>query len=169
MDLDYLSVECPECGSKPGVVCFSTDVVAGFGRVEEGHKERHDAAAWAYLHSANPPQILSLDQPPIPARFDFRAYGGVAEVVDKTFPVWHMLKRVQPMMKTWPRTFTSQLVKLITKMQALDELRAQGAQEEVLRADKDALRALTLAFLEKYYPEYSDKYDTVLTIMGVME
>lgn len=43
--MTILDVECPECGSKPGEPCYSTDILIGFKKIEEGHPARHEAAA----------------------------------------------------------------------------------------------------------------------------
>lgn len=162
--MNAFDVPCPTCGAQAGALCLSADILEGVKEIKGGHKKRRQAA----LQQAVTLLSQHRRSPEFPDRLDFRAYGGVVEPIDKTSPMWHMLKRVQPLMKTWPSSFTGQLVELITRMQALDELRAQGAQEDVLQADKDALRTLTLAFLEEHYPENKDKYDTLLTIMGVL-
>ena len=99
-----------------------------------------------------------------PDEINFSAYGGVVETVDKTHAVWHMLKRTSSVMPALKPGLASTLSDILKRVQALDELRAQGASEEVLNADKATLRALIEEL--SYSGQFVLSLDQVLIIAG---
>ena len=138
--MNVFDIPCPTCGAQAGALCLSADILEGVKEIKGGHKARRKAAFQLVLHR---PKNYSS-----PESFDFSPYGSPVQTIDKTSAAWHLIKRVGVVMSSQDPQLNSALVDIAQRTLALDELRAQGAREDVLEVDKAALRERVTALGE---------------------
>lgn len=154
MSVDALCVKCPTCGAGVAKLCEKPNV-GGFCPV---HKTRIKAAFQAKLRDAKPQGYA------MPNTIRFQPYGSAIQSIDKTSAAWHLIARANSVLSTLDPQVVSASTDIIQRALALDELRAQGANEEILSADKEALRECVTALGES--GRFVLSLDQLLILLG---